>query len=227
MTDNIEKYKQTIAQIEDKLQDITTSLTEDQKANDNYYIIPRPNHEKQNLRLYTKNTSDNTSLTIYQSATTQGVRAYDALGNEIYSYVQAIKDGKKNSILSCADKTKVSEKSKLNTETNCFEPTYITETHPNEDNCLMHTECTISRLTANSIFGHIRTNDREFDYQNPESQQALRNTMLHYYYILNSTSILDNMKSLKRLFTKKLKKLHEASNKNGNTNPDTSDIENR
>lgn len=29
MTDNIEKYKQTIAQIEDKLQDITTSHTED------------------------------------------------------------------------------------------------------------------------------------------------------------------------------------------------------
>ncbi len=227
MKTNIEKYEKTISQIERKLQDITTSLTKDKKANNNYYIIPRPNREKQNLRLYIRNTSDNTSLTIYQSATTQGVRVYDVDGNEIYSYVQAIKDGKKNSILSYADRTEVSEKSRLNEETNCFDPTYISETYPNKYNNLIHTECILGPIIDGFISGRIKTNNTEFDSEDVANQQNLQNTMFYYYRMLNSTSILDNMKSLRKSFAEYLKRLHETSNKDSNTNPNISDIGDR
>lgn len=220
MNNNNNKYEHTITQIENLIQDVTTSLSENKKATNNYCIIPRPNSEKKYLRLYIKNLSNNTSFTIYQSATTQGIKIYDKNHSELCSYVQAINNGKKTSILSYADKTNISENSSFNSDTNCFDTNVnIKESYLIENGKVINNECFSQHATPQSKY-ILKTNHMEMA-KTLEDKINFQNHMLYCYYLLNSNSILNNIKSLRKQLAEYIKSLDEPNN------PDTSDIENR
>ena len=224
MSENIDKYKETLSQIEALLQDVTLSLSKDKKSNNGYCIIPKINREKRNLQLFIKNLSNNTSITMYQSATTQGIKVYDENRNNLFSYVQAIRDGIKNTSLSYADKTSILEKSKFNPSTNSFEPTYIKESYTNKDGVLANNEYIIQTMNNTSIRGRLKTCNPEL-VQTIEDQIAFQNNLLYYFYLLNSTSITRNMNVLRKQFVQSIKHLDQPEQPNPpeQFGPDTSD----
>lgn len=229
MSENIDKYKETLSQMEILLQDVTHSLSKDKKSDNSYCIIPKINREKRNLKLFITNLSDNTSITMYQSATTQGIKIFDENHNNLFSYVQAIKDGNRNTSLSYADGTNISEKSRFNSSTNRFEPTYIKESYPNKNGIIVNNEYIIYAINDISTRGRLKVHDPQ-SVRTIEDQLAFQNKMLNYLYLLNSTSIIKNMNVLRKQFVQSIKHIDQPKQPNQpeQSGPDTSDTgENR
>ncbi len=113
MNNNLEKYKKTLAKINQDLILASNSISNESKFQNNYSIIPISNHKKGKLQLGIRNMTIGTGFIINISKTSQSVILLDKNANSYCEFISILYNEKKQTLLRCSDKSSIYEKSKL------------------------------------------------------------------------------------------------------------------
>lgn len=221
-------YKDTLSEIEEKIQTATNAFS---GSDDSFYAIPKYDKEKKILTVRVQNLSDDSSFTIFQKlGNSFGIKVYNENNEEEYEYYQTINANQKKSFLYYEPTHKVGiyEESQKTSDTGTFIPTEIKETFPDENANLIKFRCTPlnnQNVKINdSTYYKIETNSIDVLGLNVEERSAKALEMVSYYYILSSNSI--NKKIVD--FNKTLKSFIENLGHNsGDLKPDKENHEDR